>query len=88
MFIAMNHWSGSRPLASAALSILEPFWDSLDILLLPPAALGLQDRSLHVFQQFIDGVDVGVGFLIALVLGLGDIWVGQPASSPSSSSQG
>ena len=49
----------------------------LDILLLDilchgaPAALGVQDRLLHVLQQVIDVVDVGVGQLIALDLSLG-----------------
>ena len=28
MFIAVNHWSHVRPLASATLSILDPHWDS------------------------------------------------------------
>ena len=28
MFIVMSHWSGTRPLASAMLSVLEPQWDS------------------------------------------------------------
>ena len=36
-----------------------------------PAALDLQDWSLHSLQQFIDGVDVVVGRLRALDLGLG-----------------
>lgn len=31
MFITVNHWSGWRPLASAALSILAPPWDSSQI---------------------------------------------------------
>ena len=45
-----------------------------------PAALGLQDLSLHVLQQITDGVDVGVGQLIALILGLGGAGlVGLPA---------
>ena len=48
-----------------------------------PAALGLQDLSLHMLQQITDGLDVGVGQLIALILGLGGFWVSQPASCPS-----
>lgn len=36
-----------------------------------PAALYLQIWPLHMLQQFIDEVDVGVGQIIALVLGLG-----------------
>ena len=35
-----------------------------------PAALNLQDWPYHTLQQFIDGVDVGVGQLKALDLGL------------------
>ena len=37
-----------------------------------PAAMVPPDWSLHVLQQGIVGVDVGVGQLIALVLCLGD----------------
>jgi hypothetical protein len=33
-----------------------------------PAALDLQDWSLHMYQQFIDGMVVGVGQLKALDL--------------------
>ena len=36
-----------------------------------PVALELQDWSLHVLQQIIDGVDVGAGQLRDLDLGLG-----------------
>ena len=36
-----------------------------------PAALDLQGWSLPVLQQFIDGVDVGVGQYVVLDLGLG-----------------
>jgi hypothetical protein len=45
-------------------SILDPYLVSsrIHILLLPdPAVLDQQDRFLHVFQQFNNGVDVGVG---------------------------
>jgi hypothetical protein len=34
MFTAMSHQSGLRPLASAALSVIDPHGDSWDILLL------------------------------------------------------
>ena len=34
-------------------------------------ALGLQDWPPHVLQQFVDGMNVGVGQLRALALGLG-----------------
>ena len=53
-----------------------------------PAALGLQDQSLHMLQQFIDEVDVGVSSLRHLVLGLGGGRVGQPTSFPLSSPPG
>ena len=36
-----------------------------------PAALDLQDWPLSELQQFIDGVDVGVGQFKALGLGVG-----------------
>ena len=50
-----------------------------------PAALGLQDRPLHMLQQITDGVDVGSGQVINLVLGLGSDRVGIPTrvSSPA-----
>ena len=35
-----------------------------------PVPLDLQDQSLHVLQQFINGVDVGVGQFKALDPGL------------------
>lgn len=34
------------------------------------AAFDLQDQALHVRQQFIDGVNIGVGHLKTLGLGL------------------
>lgn len=39
-------------------------------------ALDLQVLSFHRLQQFLDEVDLGVGQLIALVLGLSGSWVG------------
>lgn len=45
-----------------------------------PAALDLQVMSLHMLQQFIDEVDVGVGHLTVLVLGPSGSWVDQSAS--------
>jgi hypothetical protein len=45
-----------------------------------PAAFVLQDQPLHVLEQFIHGVDVGVGQPKPLDLGLGGSWVGQPSS--------
>ncbi|KAL6031843.1 hypothetical protein STEG23_030819, partial [Scotinomys teguina] len=40
-----------------------------------PSALILLDQFLHVLQQFIDGMGVGLDQLIALVLGLGGNWI-------------
>lgn len=83
-------WSGLKPLVSVTLAILGPYWGTpLDYPAVAlcggdPAALGLQDPSLQVFQQIADGIDLGVGQLITLVLGLGSCRVGQPASSPLS----
>jgi hypothetical protein len=31
MFVGMSYWSGSRPLASATLSVLDPHWESSQI---------------------------------------------------------
>lgn len=59
-------WPGLRLLTPAVLSILDPHCDSswTSVVALcggHPAALGQQDWSLHVFQQFIGGVDIGLG---------------------------
>ena len=61
-----------KALASATLTVLDPHLDLVIALCHEdPAALELQDWTLHTLQQFIDGVDVGVGQLKALDLGLG-----------------
>lgn len=61
-----------RPLASDALSIVGPHWDSLGYLIVlchgEPAILGFYVWPLHTLLQFIDKVDIGVGQFIALVL--------------------
>lgn len=49
-----------------------------------PVVLDLSVHPLHILQQLIDCVDIGVGQLVALVLGLGSSWVGQLTSFPSS----
>lgn len=65
-----------KPLAPATLSILDSHWDTSQISFYfapchgDPAALDLQDWPLHVLQQFIDGLDVGLGQLKPLELGL------------------
>jgi hypothetical protein len=88
MFIAMSHWSGSRPLASAILSVLESHWDLSLLSCCCPCVLEFLQRWIcrtnpsHP-QQFLDGVDVGVGQLKVLTLGLGGSWVAHPASSPA-----
>lgn len=77
VFTAVSHWAGSRPLASAPLSILHPQQDSSPISIVAlchrdPAVLVFKGGSLHALQQFINGVDVCVGGqLKALGLGLG-----------------
>lgn len=49
MLTAVNHWSGSRPLASATLSILDPHLHSSAILCHEgPATLDLQNQPLYV----------------------------------------
>lgn len=50
-------------------------------------ALYQHDRPLHIPQQFINEVDVGLGQLIAMVLSLDVSWFDQPTSSPLSSLQ-
>jgi hypothetical protein len=70
MFIAMSHWSGSRPLASTTPSILDHHHPPLklfsDILLLcrvrhrDPAALVLQHWLCHALQQLTDGVYIDI----------------------------
>lgn len=46
--------------ASAALSILNPHQNS-SLCRGGPETLALWDRPLHMFQQFIDGVNAGLG---------------------------
>jgi hypothetical protein len=77
MFMVVRHWSSSRPLASATLSKLTVHWCftlGYPVVALyhdDHAALGQQDWPFQILQQFIDGVDAGVGQLIALDLGQG-----------------
>lgn len=52
------------------------------------AVLDLEVHPLRLLQQFIEDVNVGVGQLLALLLGLGGSWVGEHASFPSSSLPG
>ena len=77
----------TRPLASPTLSMLDPHWDFSWIFCWcpvhgDPTALDLQGQPLYTLQQFRDGVDVELGWLKALDLGLRSIWVSQPTSSP------
>ena len=88
MFIAVSHWSGLRPLASATLSILDPHWDSSQISCCcqchgDPVVLDLQNQPLHVLQHFMDGVDIGVGQFKALDLGPRAIRASQPTNYPA-----
>jgi len=90
--LAMSHWSGSRSLAPATLSILDPLGDFSDILLLPCVMEVLQlwicRTCPFMSSSRSDGVDVGVGQIRALVLGLGGSRASQPASSPAPTAAG
>lgn len=82
VFIAVSHWSGSMPLASAipsywALTGTPLGYPAVSLCRGDPAALDLQDRPLHTLQQLIDGVNVGMGQLIALLPGMGGSWIDQ-----------
>ena len=82
----MTSWSGMGPLASNTLSILDPHWDPSQTSCIAlchgdPVLLDLEEWPLHVLQHFLDGVDVGMGQLKALDLGL---IAGQPTvNSPT-----
>ena len=73
-------------LLTTKLSKLYPYLDSFQIYYCCPVSwgsfcLGSTEPSLHMFHQFIDGVDVGMDQLKALDLGLVGSWSGQPISS-------
>jgi hypothetical protein len=88
MFIAMSHWSVSRPLASATLSILDLHGDSFQIVCCCPVS-GRSCSSGSVGPALSstpadDRWDGCWGVPIrALDIGLGDSWIGQPANSPA-----
>ena len=67
----MSHRSALSPLVSSILLILGPHWDSSVVVLCRGDAFGMQEQPLHMIQQIIDGVNVGLGQFIALILGLG-----------------
>lgn len=76
VFIAMIHWSGLRLRNSTTCSMLATprtlRGHSVGALCCGhPAALGLWVRFLHMVQQIVDGMDVGLGQVITLGLGLG-----------------
>ena len=77
MLMAVSHWSGSRPLASITLLlILVTHWGSSQISCCCPVSwrscsVGSGGRTLSHAQNFIGEVDVGVGQIKALNLGLG-----------------
>lgn len=84
---------GLRPLVSPTITMLDSHWILLGytVITLCPgdsAGLGLQDRLLHVLQQIMDWVNVEVGQLTSLVLGLSSCRVGQSVSSPLSHHEG
>lgn len=73
--IAVSHQSGSKHLVFAISLILDPHWDSSQVSCFlcheDSAALDLQDCLFYTLQQFIVEVDLGVGQLNALDVGLG-----------------
>lgn len=79
MFFSMSHWTGLRLLPSAGLSILNSHQHSSQnpAILCPgdPAALLLQAWFLHLLQQFLDRVSVGVNQLKVLYLSLDGTWI-------------
>ena len=48
-----------------------------------PLVLDLSNQTLRTLEQFIDGVDVGMGQFKALDLGLRSVLDGQTTSSPT-----
>lgn len=79
--------SGTRPLTSATASLLDAHQSSSKISFCclshrDPVALVLQDGSLHILHQVINGLDVGVKQFRALGVDLGDSLVGQQVASP------
>lgn len=75
MFTEIIRWSGTRPLASATLSILKhsktPLrYNVMGLYRGDPVVLDLYDWPLHSLQQLINGVDVGMDKFKALDLGL------------------
>lgn len=69
----MSHWSVSRPLTSAILSILDPLRDCLGYYFVAPsheepAAFG--SALFQVLRQITDGVDVETSQPKALELGV------------------
>jgi hypothetical protein len=73
----LSPWTGSRPLASATLTILNDGGDlnSSWIACCCPVVMEIP-QLWGMLQQFIDGVGVGVDQLKALGLGLGGSQVG------------
>lgn len=75
----MSHWSGSRPLTSAIPLIVgsqgPPLGYPVVLCCGDAAVLDLWICALHMLQEFIDMMGVGVGRLKALVLGLVSNWV-------------
>lgn len=81
----MTHWHGLRPLASGNYWYLTLTGTPLGYLVnlhhRDPAALEMPSWPLCMLEKFLDRVDVGVGQLIALLLGLVCSWVGQFSNS-------
>ena len=77
MLIAMGHWCGWRPLASATLSILDPHWDSSGI----SWCHHVSWRSAGPALSWTPTVHRWGGITQPLDLGLVGSWAGQPTSS-------
>lgn len=72
-----------RPLVFASLINVEPYtWIFCCLLVLWRSCIfGLQQQPLHMLQQIIYGVDLGVDHFIILVLDLGNCRAGRFSSS-------
>lgn len=92
VFIAMSHWSGSRPAVFSTPRTLGSHWGSswMDILLLSCVVEILyfwvcRVDFFHMRQQIIGWVNDEIRQIRVLALGLGGCKVSRPVSSPLSS---
>lgn len=76
MFIVRSHWSDLKLLASVPPSVVDLHWDTFKYFVVvlchgDPTSLEHQHWSLHMLQDFIAGVDDGVGQVKSLHLSPG-----------------